>query len=160
MIKLQFVMGAGFSSRAIAWFSAGEFSHVDIVMPDQTLLGARSDKVGGKPAGVQVRPAGYEKWSRRTTITLPCSTTAAREFYDFAHKQVGKPYDSVAILGFAAGRNWREPDSWFCAELAAAALEAAHLVAPLLLATSKITPVSLALVLSGQHGREVVNEPV
>jgi hypothetical protein len=51
MIRLQFVLGTGLSSQAIAWFSAGHFSHVDAVLPDNRLLGARSDVVGGKPPG-------------------------------------------------------------------------------------------------------------
>jgi hypothetical protein len=37
----QFVRQAGVASDVIAWFSAGHFSHVDYVMDDGTLLGAR-----------------------------------------------------------------------------------------------------------------------
>jgi hypothetical protein len=54
-IKLRFVRGLDFSSRVIAWFSAGHLSHVDAVMPDGSLLGARSDVIKGIPTGVQIR---------------------------------------------------------------------------------------------------------
>lgn len=47
-IKLQFVREKDLSSQVIAWFSAGHVSHVDTVLDDGRLLGARSDRVGGE----------------------------------------------------------------------------------------------------------------
>jgi hypothetical protein len=44
-------------------------------------------------------------------------------------EQDGKPYDWRAILGFGMGeRDWRVPDSWFCSELQARALEVAGIL--------------------------------
>ena len=149
MIQLQFIGGEDLSSRAIGWFSSGHLSHVDAVMPDGTLFGARSDKVGGRPPGVQARAASYTNGVKRK-IRFSILTTPPEElqFYGFLQKQAGRPYDYEAILGFMFARDWRETDSWICSELIAAALEKAQIVPPLYLAANKITPVALALALS------------
>lgn len=118
-------------------------------MPDGSLLGARSDKVGGKPAGVQVRPDGYEAWSRIERVSLQATPEQEAKFRTFLTAQIGKPYDSLAIAAFAVGRDWREPDSWFCSELQAAALEASGwLPRPLASVANEITPRDLLLVVS------------
>ena len=149
MIKLQFVLGTGLSSRGIAWFSAGHFSHVDCVLPDGRLLGARSDACGGQPPGVRVRPAGYENWKERVVMTVPERGLSDKQrFYDFLAAQIGKPYDSTAIWGFAVGRDWRDPRDWFCSELAAAALEMGGYLPVLYAPVNKITPAALALAVS------------
>ena len=152
MIRLQFVRGSGLSSAAIAWFSQGTFSHVDAVLPDGTLLGARSDVCGGQPPGVRVRPHGYEVWTQRVVFSIPASDAQAEAWEAFLRSQVGKPYDKIAILGFALGRDWRDDGAWICSELGAAALEATGIVPQLYLAAAKITPEALALVCSAIGG--------
>ncbi len=118
-ITLRFSEGKGFGSELIEWYGHGPFSHVDIVEPDGRLTGARLD------GGVQTRDADYLKGQENgfKFVNLPCEPAISDEFYRFIHAQIGKPYDKTAIIGFAAGRNWREDDSWFCSELAAAGLE-------------------------------------
>lgn len=148
MIKLQFVCEKAISSQVIAWFSAGHFSHVDALLDDGYLLGARSDRVGGIPPGVQIRPPGYAKFSVRVVFHVPATPAQGQIYREFLEAQLRKPYDSKAIWGFLFNRNWREPDSWICSELQAAALEAAGVVPELYLAANKITPVSLALATS------------
>src|SRR5271155_1449933 len=110
VIKAQFVMGPGISSKLISWFSAGPFSHVDAVLPSGSLLGARSDQIGGAPAGVQVRYPDYDKWTKRVRMELETTRDETQKFYAFLNDQLGKPYDKTAILGFAAGRDWRDPN--------------------------------------------------
>jgi len=153
VIKLQFVRGGGFSSSLIAWFSAGAFSHVDCVLPDGRLLGARSDACGGQPPGVRIRPAGYEAWKQRVVMSMaPKDSASEMKFYSFLNDQLGKPYDRIAIIGFATGRDWRDPQEWFCSELAAAALETAGLLPALYTPANKVTPAALALVISAVGG--------
>jgi hypothetical protein len=148
-VTLQFVRGRGLASRLIAWFGGGpRFSHVDVVLPDGTLLGSRSDRVAGVPSGVQIRPASYTTGEAALQVQLPCTPSHAKAFYEFLHAQLGKPYDHMSILGFIVGRNWREDDTWFCSELASAALEHAGLLRQLAARASKITPGDLLLVLS------------
>ena len=57
-ITLQFVTSRDPESWAIRTFQRGWCSHVDSVMDDGRLLGARSD------GGVQIRPPNYEKFAR------------------------------------------------------------------------------------------------
>jgi len=148
MIRLQFVREADIASDVIAWFSQGNLSHVDAVLPGGALLGARSDRVGGAPSGVQIRTPGYAKFALVVPFTVPATPDQEETFLKFLLSQVGKPYDHQAIWGFAVGRNWREEDSWICSELQAAALEHAGVCPCLYLAANKITPVALALAVS------------
>jgi len=152
-IRLQFVCEHAISSQAIAWFSSGHLSHVDCLLDDGQLLGARSDRVGGKPPGVQIRPQGYIKFSQCVVMTVPCTAAQKRIYHDFLTDQLGKPYDSEAIWAFAFNRDWREKDSWICSELLAAAGEKSSILRPLYLAANKIVPVACALVYSGAGGQ-------
>jgi hypothetical protein len=137
-IDLHFVRGKSLSSDLIAYFGGGKYSHVDAVLPAGygypagSYLGARDDIVkplgGGAPIprGVQVRPAGYEQWRFADLWSLPTTKAAHETFYGFLVEQIGKPYDWRSIVGFATGDyDWRDPQAWFCMELAAAALEKA-----------------------------------
>ena len=151
-IQLQFVCESALSSAAIAWFSQGHFSHVDAVLADGSLLGARSDSVGGSPPGVRIRPKDYAKFSTKVVMSVPATPDQAEKFYKFLTAQVGKPYDSKAIWAFVVNRNWRETDSWICSELQSAAGEAAGITPSLYLAANKITPVGCALAFSAVGG--------
>jgi uncharacterized protein YycO len=140
------------SSRLIAWYSAGHFSHVDILLPDGTLLGARADKIGPVPPGVQLRPAFYESWKERVVMCLDCTYEQETAFWKFAMGQIGKPYDTTAILGFVTGRDWRQQDSWYCSELGAAAIEECGVCPTLYTPRNKVTPAALAIVTSALGG--------
>lgn len=153
-VELSFVANAGLTSRAIEFFGAGGFSHVDNIVP-LGLLGARSDRVGGKGPGVQIRPDPYEKWPRRVIMSLECTLEQRSAWIDFLESQIGKPYDKLAIVGFMIGRNWREEDAWFCSELSAKALEASGIFPHLELTPNKITPGALALAVSAAGGKVV-----
>lgn len=159
MVRLQFVLGRSVSSRAIAWFGGeNRFSHIDSVLPDGSLLGARSDRVGGKPPGVQIRPPNYEPWARKVVMELPSTDMQAAIWLSFLLGEIGKPYDHSLIWGFALGttfgvpRNWREVDSWICSELAARALEVSGIVPELYVPASSISPNVLAIAASAAHG--------
>jgi hypothetical protein len=154
-LHLQFVAENAPSSRLIGWFSAGHLSHVDAVLPDGRLFGARSDRAGGQPPGVWARPPGYLRFSRRVVASLPAREEAAGCWRQFLGAQLGKPYDWRAILGFLCNRDWRQDDSWICSELQARALEVAGLAPSLYLAANKITPVALALAVSAIPGATV-----
>jgi uncharacterized protein YycO len=148
VIELQFVRGTQLSSRAIGWFGAGYFSHVDAIDRDGYLWGSRSDRVGGMPPGFQRRPPNYERWRERRVLSLKTTPAQARAYWDFLCAQVGKPYDYTAIWGFAAGRNWRDTRHWFCSEVQAAAGEAALIVPTLWIPENKIMPGTLATIYS------------
>jgi len=147
-VRYQFVRGKGFTSRAIGYFGGDYYSHVDIILPNGRLFGARSDRVGGRPPGVWDRPPNYEQWAARCIIQLGCTTDQYSKFYATAVAQTGKPYDHLAIVAFALNRNWRESDSWICSELGAYCLEQAGICHKLVLPANKVTPGALALVCS------------
>jgi hypothetical protein len=146
-IRLQFVLGASLSSRAVAWWGqgVGGFSHVDAVLDDQTLLGARSDRPGGTPSGVQRRRANYEAWVRREVLTLPNSSGEQPAWQAWLITQIDKPYDMGSIWGFFIGRNEHQPGHWICSALQTAGLERANRLPRLPLHTSQVTPDSLRL---------------
>jgi hypothetical protein len=70
-ITLQFVTSRDPESWAIRTFQRGWCSHVDSVMDDGRLLGARSD------GGVQIRPPNYEKFSRVERVVISATTRNA-----------------------------------------------------------------------------------
>lgn len=107
-VILQFSTTKDFGSWAIRQFTWSDWSHVDIVMPDGYLLGARQD------GGVKKRQPGYGKFSK---VQHMIAKGAPESVYEYALSQWGKPYDWTSILNFGMHRDWRENDSWFCSEL-------------------------------------------
>ena len=153
--RYQFVRANDFASDAIAIYSDGAFSHVDILLDDGRLLGARSDCKGGAPAGVQIRTPDYASWSKQVIIALPCTLEQKQRALDFATLQLGKPYDPLAIVAFVAAKDWRLENAWFCSELGARVGEVGALWSELYSPANHITPVGLALVASSQVGRVI-----
>ena len=148
-MKLQFVQADDIASKAIEIFERGWPSHVDAVMADGRLLGARSDVVGCAPAGVQIRTPDYAVWTRKLVVEFQTASSEETKWLNFLMAQIGKPYDSTAIAAFAVERDWRAPDSWFCSELQAAALEACGFFPkPLANSVNEITPRDLLLCVS------------
>lgn len=148
MIRLRFVREADPVSSLIAYYSASPFSHVGVLLPDGSELGARSDSVGGKPPGVQIRPGDYAKFAIEVVFAVPCTDAQEGAFLDFCHKQIGKKYDKIGILGFASGRNWRDETKWFCSELVTRAGEVSTILPYLYISYYKITPGASAIAYS------------
>ena len=100
--------------------------HVDIVVPEG-LLGAQHEALGGQPSGVWVRPADYLQTCggiNPVRVTIDCTQGQYDSAIGFAREQIGKPYDLTALAeNFVLGRDWRNPDAWFCSELS---IEAAN----------------------------------
>lgn len=143
MITLQFIDDPDPASLAIKLFERGWAAHVDAVMPDGTLLGARFS------GGVAIRPPNYITATKVERVSLNTTQQEEDDFYAFLKTQLGKPYDVKAIAAFAVERDWREPDSWFCSELQARALEVCGFFPrPLANAVNEITPRDLLLVIS------------
>lgn len=147
MISLQFVAAAGWASRLIAWYGNGYhgYSHVDAVLPSGQLLGARSDKTGGQPAGVRIRPQGYERWLRREILVIQASGAQVHDWLHFLKRQIGHPYNEAGIIDIAIGRKPAKNGHWFCSQLQTAALEAVGLLPNLGVPPAQITPDTLAV---------------
>lgn len=164
-LNAQFVLARGFTSTLILLAGAGTqslgFSHVDIILPDGTLFGARTDyPINGK-TGVQRRPPGYgaKDWIRRVVFSLPATPDQERKGYDFLLAQEGKPYDKLAILAFFTDRDWRDENAWFCDELYLRFLETAGACPSLYLPASRINPTGAANIASAL-GASITPQPV
>lgn len=118
MITIQFSTTRGLLSRYIRWFTWSDFSHVDVVLEDGSLLGAQWD-------GIKVRPANYQKFSKIARFKASQWMKPEQEllFWQFLKEQLGKRYDKKSIIGFLFRRDWRQEESWFCSELVAAGFE-------------------------------------
>lgn len=144
-IVLQFCAARGLESRAIEWFGHGWCSHVDSVLEDGSLLGARMD------GGVAIRQPGYATFSRTERVILPTTPEIAAAYHAFLMAQIGKRYDVDGIVAFVVGRDWRDPTRWFCSELVAAGLETSgYFPYPLATPANRLTPPDLLLACSAR----------
>jgi len=146
MIKLRFVSHTGIFNWACTIAQYGFWAtHCEAVMPDGTYLGAISD-------GVKARDQSYDKGSVKNEIFLDIRATAdqADVFYAFVESQIGKPYDTWAILAFFyPSRDWQAFDSWYCSELLGTALaECGILPKEMAVKFSRVTPRDLMLLIS------------
>lgn len=110
-VKLRFITEAGFEASFIRWWTWGEWSHVDYILPSGSLLGARLS------GGVQIRPNNYCTPTREMIAEFKMPASAVQAWHDALISQIGKPYDWLALVGMGVRRDWRNPDRWFCSEL-------------------------------------------
>lgn len=149
MIRLQFVLGAGVSSRLIAWYGNGYggYSHVDGILSDGRLLGARSDKCGGQPPGVHIRPPAYETWAKRTLVTIESTDAEYADWEANLRAKINTPYAKGDILDFITGNAKHEAGQWICSGLQINALQHIKRVPyPLPVPAHQVTPNSLLLI--------------
>lgn len=156
-IRVQFVLGSGLSSRAIAWWGQGYngWSHVDAVLSDGSLAGARSDIIkplgGGPaiPAGCQIRPANYEKWARVMVMARQVDLGTRSMWDEFFRTRAGKiQYDKGDILGFILGEDKATAGRWICSAWNADAAETLDLIPSICLPLTQITPNTLSAIYS------------
>lgn len=146
MILLRFVSHPGLFNWACTIAQYGFWStHCDAVMPDGRYLGAISD-------GVKIREPDYDAGNVTREVFVEVKATAEQEeiFYAFIESQVGKPYDTWAIVAyFWPSRDWQELDSWFCSELLATGLaECGILPKEMAVKFSRVTVRDLLLLIS------------
>ena len=114
-------------------------------MPDGTFLGAISD-------GVKVRSQSYDAGHFSKEMFLEVRATPDQEaiFYAFIESQIGKPYDTWAILAyFYPSRDWQSFDAWYCSELLATGLaECGILPKEMAVKFSRVTVRDLLLLVS------------
>jgi hypothetical protein len=121
-------------------------THAEVVLPDSSLLGAHFD------GGVMIRKAGYDndRLKQELVLDIPTFDRIEKRFHGFLYEQLGKKYDWRAVFGLGMGRDWRDPEKWFCSELVAAALEECGWLPRLSAVNHHISPRDLLLVLSGK----------
>ena len=107
MITVEFSDTGSIPGNAVKLFTWSWAPHVDFVLPDGSLLGARPS------CGVAVVARAPARRVERFEVDAPDAVLAN------ARSQVGRPYDWAGVLGVALHRDWRATDSWFCSELIA-----------------------------------------
>jgi hypothetical protein len=156
MITLQYSRSTELVSLLIAKACRSEFSHVDLVLPDGTLLGAsdspKAPYLQGNPDGVAIRPPDYQPFATRRQAHLRCSPEVEENFLAVAKSQLGEPFDNTAMHAVFSsrpntGRDWRDADAWFCSELFAWCLEASGFFGwELAISKDRVTPPDLILI--------------
>ena len=139
--RIRFITEPDWISSAIRTVTDSQWSHVEIVLPDNSYLGAHH------PSGVQIRPYDYCQPLRERRYQIPVSESALGKMLNFAHAQVGKPYDTADIFSILLHKNWQDSEAWICSELVAATAEAGGVFMLNVQAqyTHKITPEMLHL---------------
>jgi len=150
MITLRFVSHPGLFNWACTIAQYGFWAtHVEAVMPDGRYLGAISD-------GIKARGPSYDKGSVKKEIFLEVKATQEQDeiFYAFIESQIGKPYDTWAILAyFYPSRDWQDFDAWYCSELLGTALsECGILPKEMAVKFSRVTVRDLLLLISTRTG--------
>ncbi|MGH2518306.1 MAG: hypothetical protein ACRDF8_00760 [Chloroflexota bacterium] len=163
-IQFQFVRARGLFAWAIARFGRviPGYSHVDLVLPPDwcrrldakpgSLLGARDDDIKGIPAGVRVRPPNYEKWARRTVVTLSAPQPVVDAMLAYAVDQEGAKYDEDAIAGFIFGQRWHKNGDFICSAFATDVVVTGNLIHPPDVPPQQMSPDVLATVLTCAGG--------
>jgi hypothetical protein len=160
-MKWQLVQARGLSSSLIGWFGGGGYSHIDVITPSGLLRGARSDVIGGAPAGYHDRTPNYDNWIRQTVFELPTSAEQDKKYWEFSDRQIGKPYDRRGILGFALGqRDWKSPDSWFCSEQVQINCQYAYILFPLFENCNRVDPGDIAFQFSALQAKRTEMIPL
>jgi hypothetical protein len=159
-LLVQYSTSTAFASGIIRRLSHSPFSHVDIVLPGEGLLGVSGpDKyvVNGKPfddpGGVLVRP--FDPWPYLTkpkVAHLQTTSATADAVIAAGRSQLGKPFDNSALWGFlddaaeSVPRDWRSTDMWFCSEWAIWSAETGGLFPyPLAVVKNRVTPADTLL---------------
>lgn len=116
MITLQFSTTSHIGSKLIRLGTWSDFSHVDIILPDGSLLGATAT------LGVAIRENDISKMTKIEKYIVQDVDSSA--IISTALEQVGKPYDWKGVLNFITrSRDWEDDSSWFCSELVAYAFK-------------------------------------
>lgn len=115
--------GKGIAAQIIKRRTWGIYSHTGIMTDDGRVYEARF------PAGVTCTAPTALDHKSGTRVDMFSVTPEIDEqaVQKFLEAQVGKKYDLHGLYGFAAAKDWQDPDTWFCSELAMAAVAAGGL---------------------------------
>ena len=113
--------GKSVLSRAIRWRTWSEYSHADWVLDDGSVIEAWK---GGVRHVMNIQ-SQHTPGTEVDLFTLNLTTVQKWAIQDFLIRQVGKPYDYGAILGFMTRAKSENSDKWFCSELIFTACQSA-----------------------------------
>jgi len=162
-IAVDFLLGPGCTSRAIAWsgLGFGGYSHCAGVLESQRYLDARVDamrgvwtvgpekgKPGVAPSGVHIRDPSWEKSVKRVRATLSATPAEYASWEANLRAKIGAPYAKVDIIGFITGRKVDVNGMWDCSQLQINALQHIKRIPyPLSVPAHQISPNTLKLMM-------------
>jgi uncharacterized protein YycO len=119
-VCVRYVDSHGLISEAIKLETWSPFPHVEIMTQDG--LGAFGSRSSG---GVQIRHPDYEVFTKEERYWVEVDDAQGAEAWEWAHRQVGKPYDYTDIAGILFHQDWRSEGHWICSDLVARFFEKA-----------------------------------
>lgn len=150
-IAIDFILGPDWSSRLIAWYGQGYggYSHVASVLKDGRYLDARSDVLGGVPAGVHIRQPYYEDWVKKRRATLQVTPEEYAIWEANLRAKITDDYGKGDIMDFILGRSGHAAGQWICSALAINAVQHIKKVPyPLPVPAHEISPNTALLILA------------
>lgn len=138
-VYLRFTKTKSFAGWLISVWTGGWPSHVEFVTKYGEYLGSDMN------TGVARVTDEYYKDYKLTQIEfykIQVTTEQYDKVYEIAEAQLGKKYDTWALIGNVLRRNWQYTEKWFCSELCSYCLK--KVGKPLLnYKTNRITPFDL-----------------
>ena len=117
-ITIQWCAFKSLAGRLVDFGTQGTVGHASLVMPSGELLDAQNESgLGGKPSGLQLRPAGYISASggyNLVRVILPTTDDCAEAAYAWATSLIGESYDLLADIGIAFNEDWSTPGKAIC----------------------------------------------
>jgi len=149
-LVFQYSTSTAFTSKIIRRLTHSQFSHIDLVLPEGLLGVSGKDKSIGDSGGVLVRKFGCWPYLFPPKLAhVQCSDEVQKKTIDWAVSQIGRPFDKKALYHFLReraglkliGRDWRDPNSWFCSEFQIRAAEIGGLFSyPLIVNKDVVSP--------------------
>jgi hypothetical protein len=150
-LLFQYSTSTSFASKLIRTVNHSRWSHIDLILPGEGLLGVSGiDKSIKDLGGVRIRPFNCWPYLYPPKVAkVRCSDAAARNGIEWGRSQIGKPFDKAALWHFlrdraglpALGREWRDPDQWICSEYQTRLAELAPLFSyPLVVTKDTVSP--------------------
>lgn len=139
-MKIHFCKSRDIGGSLIRLFLFSRWNHVAI-------------EIGGvvfeavSRGGVRAVPAAQFRKLWHKVKTVEVSVADPKESLYFLKRQLGKPYDWMALVALPFREDWHKSGKWFCSELVAEALR--HGGRPLNLPSHRVTPRDLLMALPG-----------
>jgi len=119
-IFIGYYYGKSWISKLIQLRSLSQISHISAFLPDRN----NEEKPGNfvieawMPKVREIRWCeGHKKGTLIDIYEIPCTEKQQDCFYQGIKGELGKGYDLRGFLSFIRGRDYNNPNKWFCSEL-------------------------------------------
>lgn len=152
-IRIDFLLGPSWTSRAIAWYGYGAqtklggVSHAASLLKDGRYLDARSETMFGVPPGVHIREVSTEPFVKKIRATFAGVTDEVYAAWEAnLRAKITDGYDKKTIEGYILNKRLHGPHTYDCSALACNALQHVGIIPfPLVFPAHQISPNTLLL---------------